>query len=61
VEAYSGLSQAPLDTIGHVDSKRRLTGALSMDVLHPGLTVTGRYTGRHLALGRSQAGDPATR
>jgi hypothetical protein len=43
VLAFDGYHSGPLDQVGDVDGDGNIVGGLSMDVLHPGLTVSGTY------------------
>jgi subtilisin family serine protease len=45
VLAFDGYHSGPLDQVGDVDDDGTITKGLSLDVLHPGLTVTGSYNG----------------
>jgi subtilisin family serine protease len=51
IEAYSGYSSRPVDTVGVVNENTfQLTHPLSFDVLHPGVAVYGTYSGSGTAL-----------
>ena len=45
VQSFSMYQSAPVDHIGNVDGDLNITGGKSLDVLNPGLTVTGSYDG----------------
>ncbi len=45
IETYNGYHPDPIDTVGTVAPDGTMTGALSMDVLNPGVVLHGTYTG----------------
>lgn len=45
VLSYDGYHSAPLDSVGDLDENGVIVGGLSMDVLHPGVSVQGSYNG----------------
>jgi subtilisin family serine protease len=45
VFSFDGYHSAPLDSVGDIDENFRIVRGLSMDVLHPGVSVQGSYDG----------------
>lgn len=45
VFTFDGYHSAPLDSVGDIDENFQIVGGLSMDVLHPGVSVQGSYNG----------------
>ena len=45
VFGFDGIHDAPLDNVGDTDVHGKIVHGLSMDVLHPGVSVTGSFNG----------------